>query len=70
MRWQPPTDDPTPAQIKRRCLTIQAGWTPEERDRRSRHYAESGNRAAPYVDAPPLTVPMIREADLFDALAG
>ena len=62
--------EPTPAQIRRRCLAIQRTWSAAERERRCRHYAESGNRAAPYVDAPAFTVPMVREADLFDSRAG
>ena len=46
------TVSPSPEEIAGGCAEIQHRWTPEERQRRSRHYAESGYRANPYVDAP------------------
>ena len=61
--------DPTPAEILDRCAAIQATWSEAERERRRRHYAGKENRAAPLVDAPHLTVPTIRMAEVLDSLA-
>jgi len=35
-RWRRPEYLPTPAEIEKKCLEIQRGWTPQERDRRVR----------------------------------
>ena len=61
--------EPTATEIAVACEIIQAGWSPEERDRRTRHYAESGRRAAARYEPKYVTAPTIKMVEV-DTLAG